>query len=76
LVNPATPINFQTVDKDTSLICASQRGHIEVVKQLLTIPKIDISMENKDGETALDLALKHNHREIVDLIQKYAETSS
>jgi ankyrin repeat protein len=44
---------------NTSLHYASLAGNVDVVKQYLHVPNIDLSVINNDGETALNFASAH-----------------
>jgi len=55
---------------NTALMVASQNGHIEIVRLLLSnISEIDINKANNDGLTALVLAKQEGHVEIVALLK-------
>jgi ankyrin repeat protein len=56
---------------DTALICASSKGHSEVVKLLLKHSKTDVNQKNKDGYTALICASNTNRLEVVKLLLKH-----
>lgn len=40
--------NIVNENGDTALICASYKGHLEVVRSLLTHVGVDVNMKNKD----------------------------
>ena len=50
-------------------MAAACHGHLETVKLLLE-QNADISMRNKDGYTALILASRNEHFEIINLINQ------
>jgi ankyrin repeat protein len=56
--DPNFDINDEYVANDIStwtvLMYSCWLSHVEIVKLLLSIPQIDINMENYEGETALD----------------------
>jgi hypothetical protein len=54
----------------TPLMCAAYSGHIEIVDFLLKL-NADTKAIDKSGFTAVDLAYKKNHLNIVNLIKKY-----
>lgn len=49
----------------TALHIAAVKGHIDLVKFLLTLPKVNVDIQNGLGETPLFLAVKHNAVEMV-----------
>ena len=51
------------------LYMASYKGHIEVVRALLTQPGIDISKKTSNGCTASMIAAKKGHLEICVLLE-------
>ncbi|KAL5342208.1 ankyrin repeat-containing domain protein [Aspergillus crustosus] len=51
----------------TPLMSATLRGHGEIVRLLLACPRIDIAVTNKRGETALSVAARSKH---VDILQQ------
>ena len=53
----------------TALAIASQTGHKEIVKELLT-NNADVNVVTNDGQTPLIIASKKGHFEIVDLLIK------
>ena len=57
----------------TTLIEASGRGYLEVVKALLAA-KADVDMADNEGQTPLNRALSHNHTEIVALLRAAGAT--
>ena len=54
---------------------ASQYGHRDVVKLLLehSDPRIDLNVKDRLGWTALVIASKQNHQDIVQLIKEMNE---
>lgn len=57
--------------RDTPFLWAARNGHADTV-QFLIGEKVDINEANKTtGETALILAVKENHLEIVDLLMNH-----
>jgi ankyrin repeat protein len=53
----------------TALMFAAQGGHTDVVKALLDA-NAEVDVQNKNGETALDLAMQNDRKEIVNLLQE------
>uniref|UniRef100_A0A7V6CNA6 Ankyrin repeat domain-containing protein n=1 Tax=candidate division WOR-3 bacterium TaxID=2052148 RepID=A0A7V6CNA6_UNCW3 len=52
------------------LLNACKDGDLEKVKQLLE-SRADVNARNKDGKTALRIALEEGHKEIVKLLKSY-----
>ncbi|MGV2437803.1 MAG UNVERIFIED_CONTAM: ankyrin repeat domain-containing protein [Anaerolineae bacterium] len=44
---------------------ASENGHVEVVEALFTIDKVNVNIQNADGDTALLRASENGHVEVV-----------
>ena len=73
-------INYDDLDEDeefneicTPLMIACKRGYVELAKLLLS-RGADIKIQNVYYRTALDLALRSGHLEIVSIIQKWEFT--
>ncbi|MBX9889928.1 MAG: ankyrin repeat domain-containing protein [Amoebophilaceae bacterium] len=60
----------------TALHLASSNGHVDVVKWLLDTNWIDIQARDTDGYSALDLAKRAKHQQVVDLLRPYTPSSS
>jgi len=56
--------------KMRELLNACKDGDLEKVKQLLE-SRADVNARNKDGKTALRIALEEGHKEIVKLLKSY-----
>ena len=54
----------------TPLIAASEEGKVDVCKYLIR-KKADVNLQDDKGETAIQLASKNNHIEIVDILKQY-----
>jgi ankyrin repeat protein len=53
----------------TALMIAAREGHIDIVKQLLSAPGINVkAVSEPSGHTALSYASAEGHREIVELL--------
>jgi ankyrin repeat protein len=73
-------INYDDLDEDeefneicTPLMIACKRGYVELAKLLLS-RGADIKIQNVYYRTALDLAIRSGHLEIVSIIQKWEFT--
>ena len=61
--------NIRRTDwKDTVIIIAALAEQVVVVKELLKCSKVDITIKNKYGESALDKARKNGNAEIESAI--------
>lgn len=70
-------INIQSFpERQTLLMEFVRHNKFEHVKYLLSLENIDISLKNKQGQTALDIALTNDNREIIELFQNYFETQA
>lgn len=67
-------VNDQCDKKETALTHATATNDIPIVQKLLTIPGIDISTKNNNGEDALQIAQKNNFNEVVSLLEKFKQT--
>lgn len=62
--NLAPTVNINAQDdmlEDTALHLACNRGHINIIKFLLTMPELDINNQNEHGQTALLLATEYEN---------------
>jgi len=66
----------QDKDHNTALMIATSRGYIEETEALLdaTSPIVIEEVPNKDGKTAVDLALESGNEEIIDMFAKRGYT--
>ena len=63
-------INAQfAANGNTVLHVAVWNGHAHIVRLLLRYPGIDIQIQNKNGKTALDLAVEKDFTEIIELLK-------
>jgi len=59
---------------DTALMFATLEGETETVRLLLE-NGANPNIKNYDGDTALDLALRHGHTDIVELLESYIRST-
>lgn len=48
----------------TPLMCASSAGRVDVVRFLLTLPTVDVSHQNANGQNSLHYAASKGHTEV------------
>ena len=74
VVRNKADINIQSSpERQTLLMEFVRHNKFEHVKYLLSLENIDISLKNKQGQTALDIAVTNDNQEIIELFQKYFE---
>ncbi|KAF3835382.1 hypothetical protein F7725_027940 [Dissostichus mawsoni] len=69
-----TDVNAQDREGSTALMCASEHGHTNIVRMLLETGRCDISLIDKNRQSALSVAEAASHQEIVHLLKTHAET--
>ena len=62
--------HYHSVPHNTPLIEASEKGYIKIVEMVLE-NGADVNAKNGDGDTAVMLASKNGHNDIVKLLQRY-----
>jgi hypothetical protein len=68
LENPNTPLNAKDKDGETGLMKAAARGHVAVVKRLLTGATVEVWEVDKHGRTALMHAAENGQDAVVRVI--------
>ncbi|XP_029139889.1 KN motif and ankyrin repeat domain-containing protein 4 [Protobothrops mucrosquamatus] len=71
LLSCSAEINLQDEDGLSPLMVASQHGNLEMVKLLLSHSGCDPTLVDKAGNSALSLALKSAHMEIVEFLRTH-----
>ena len=68
-------MNIRNNSGETALLCASERGHVEVVKVLLTLGKnVDVNMKDKsNGYAAVVCACISFHLEVIKVLLTLAK---
>ncbi|XP_076581525.1 uncharacterized protein kank4 [Chaetodon auriga] len=74
LLSCGTDVNAQDREGSTALMCASEHGHTHIVRLLLETGRCDLSLRDKNGQTAQSVAEGASHQDIVDLLKAHAET--
>jgi len=62
-------IDFQDINGTTALMIAAEHGYPEMLKIIME-HGANIDIKNYNNETAHDIAMKKNHTEIMNLLQK------
>ena len=65
LIKNGAKVNAVNSSGNTSLIRASREGHLEVVEELLKHREVDLSVVNKEGQTAVNVARLNGRLDIV-----------
>ena len=47
---------------------AAYKGYVDIVR-FLKDQGVDLSLEDTDGDTALDLAIARNHQEVINILR-------
>ena len=73
-------LNARDKYRMTALICASQKGHKDVVQLLLDNSDIDLNVRDNTGSTALMIASQRGYQDIVKILartklQKHAKAT-
>ena len=73
LINAGVNTKETTKSGGTALISASERGHVEVVKELLEHTDIDVNYKNERGGTALLEAIvlgngSESHKKVIQML--------
>lgn len=74
--NPFIDINIQTKYGNSLLMHQITKGNAEKVKLLLKHPKIDLSIVNKDNETAASIAKNVANAKVKEVFEKYTNKKS
>lgn len=65
-------INLKDKLDSTALFWACQRGHYDIVVQMLKQPnKVDVTLQDVEGDTVLMMASRNGHIDIVRILLKY-----
>ncbi len=75
LFDPIADVNVKTKDamEFTALMLSALSPSPKIVDMLLK-NGADLNIKNKKGKTALDIAIDKNHKEVIDIINKYKKS--
>ncbi|KAJ8277902.1 hypothetical protein GJAV_G00081460 [Gymnothorax javanicus] len=65
-------VNMQDHDGSTALMCACEHGHAEIARLLLEKPDCDLSLKDREGHSAHEVAEQASHSELVELLKAHA----
>lgn len=69
-------MELKDYDSRTALHVAAAEGHVEVVRFLTQICKVNPFVKDRWGNTSLDDAMQFGHEEVVKLLQEYQKQCS
>jgi len=64
------PLNERDSEGNTALMLACKSNRSDIVKMLLD-KKVKTKLNNKNGETALDISIKNQNRELINLLKSF-----
>jgi len=76
---PGATLSVNHADSDgwTALMYACSENHVDCVRVLVAErARADVTMRNHQGETALDIARRRGHRDIVKLLQQHRDDTA
>lgn len=73
LVCCGADVNLQDDDGASAILCACEHGHVEIVKILLAQPECNTQLTNKNGDTALSIAVNAAYEDITKLLKVHSE---
>lgn len=74
LLSCGADVNAQDREGSTALMCACEHGHTHITRLLLETQQCDMSLTDKNGQTALAVAEGASHQDIVDLLKSYEKS--
>ncbi|XTZ10665.1 MAG: ankyrin repeat domain-containing protein [cyanobacterium endosymbiont of Rhopalodia yunnanensis] len=66
LIETGADVNHNQTNEDGSpaLMIAADKGHLAIV-EILIATESEVNLKDKDGDTALNIAIKNHHQEII-----------
>ncbi|KAM8745606.1 uncharacterized protein kank4 isoform 2-T6 [Acanthopagrus schlegelii] len=74
LLSCGSDVNAQDREGSTALMGACEHGHTHIVRLFLETGRCDLSLTDKNGQTAQAVAEGASHQDIVDLLKAHAES--
>lgn len=74
LLSCGADVNAQDREGSTALMCAGEHGHVHITRLLLETGRCDMSLTDKNGQTALTVAKGAVHQDIADLLKSYEKS--
>ncbi|KAJ8279066.1 hypothetical protein COCON_G00061320 [Conger conger] len=71
LLGCGAEVNTQDQDGSTALMCACEHGHAEIARLLLERPECDLSLTDREGHSALEVAMQASQSELVELLKAH-----
>lgn len=68
LLERGADVNAATKKGNTPFMTAARNGKMEIVKELLDNHSLDLTLRNRSGKTAYDLAVQGGHIDVAEMI--------
>ena len=68
LVEAGADVRATDAKRDTCLILAAYHGHTDTVRYLVGLPEVDLNHQGSDHRTALQVAVKRKHADVVQVL--------
>ena len=70
LVRAGANVCVTDEEGNTCLMLASMEGRIDTVRYLVILPQMDVEQADNEGNTALDIATRTQHAEVVQVLER------
>uniref|UniRef100_A0AAV2KRV3 KN motif and ankyrin repeat domain-containing protein 4 n=1 Tax=Knipowitschia caucasica TaxID=637954 RepID=A0AAV2KRV3_KNICA len=75
LLSCGADVNGQDREGSTALMCACEHGHTHITRLLLESGQCDMSLADKNGQTAMSVAEGASHKDIIDILKSYKKST-